>query len=67
MPASDKQLAQRIYALDPSWRLEREGSELVLYGNGAPAAWRSAVDCESWIVAQEEKKKRAAEEARRRR
>jgi hypothetical protein len=63
---SDDQLARRIHALDPSWRLEREGSELVLYGNGAPAAWRSAVDCESWIVAQEEHKKRAQEDRRRR-
>lgn len=47
--ASDQELAARMAALDPCWRLERKHGQLVLYGNGAPAAWTADESCIDWL------------------
>ena len=43
-------------ALRHGWRLTEEAGELVLLGNGAPAAWRSLASAVAWFDAQEKTK-----------
>ncbi len=43
-------------ALRHGWRLTEEGGELVLLGNGHPAAWRSVASAAVWMDAQDRAK-----------
>jgi hypothetical protein len=47
---SVEDLAARMAALDPCWVLTRECGQLVLRGNGAPAAWTADESCIDWLV-----------------
>ena len=60
-------LSGRIRALDSSWSLVCEDGEPVLYGNDAPAAWRTLASCDDWIRHMErDKRKRLKQQQRRR-
>lgn len=60
MRPDDEQRTARILALDSSWRLARKDGELVLYGNGPPAAWTRDDSCDAWIRAMEREAARRA-------
>ena len=55
--ASDNTLTDlQRRALRHGWRLTEEAGELVLLGNGAPAAWRSVASAAVWFDAQDRAK-----------
>lgn len=59
-PSEDAKIVARISAYNPRWRLVREGHELVLYGNQAPAAFRCHESCHDWLKRLEKVKLRSA-------
>lgn len=48
-------------ALRHGWRLTEDAGELVLLGNGHPAAWRSVAAAVAWFDAQEKTKPSTAQ------
>lgn len=49
MKTLESELAGRMRAINRAWVLRREGAELVLYGNGEIAAWRTDASCIDWL------------------
>jgi hypothetical protein len=60
-------LADRMRAIDPAWRLERENGELVLYGNDMPAAWTTDASCLDWLKHMERDKRKLLKRQQQRR
>lgn len=52
-------LAQRL--LRHGWRVVEEGGELVLYGNGQPAAFTSEAALEAWLSRVERAERKSAQ------